>query len=144
MDFYSVPTVAKPTWPAFHFLSLDGILQTATNTFSELPTRVVKLSYAIEWMLMPTTYSEVRLIARMTALENLAYHNLDDNESKYVKRASFDRLAERIREIIREENLPPSERDAMTAQVGSLNRKSLDAKIKKLLERWNVPVEDLP
>lgn len=64
-----------------HFLDQQPFFEAAVKSFFEPPIRVKNLFFAIEWFSMNPSYSEVRLVNAMTALENLVDSNLADHDA---------------------------------------------------------------
>lgn len=156
--FYEGDTLTVTAWsqnrasssafPIFHFLDLDPIFQTAVRSFFDPPIAVNRLSFAIEWFAMNASYNEIRLVAAMTALENLIDSNVTDAEGLILPKKAFDKTRKVLLSVIRtcvakwstgsEEAL-----SEVNETLAALNRRSMLRKLKLLAQRWNVPLDGI-
>lgn len=132
----------KPFRPAFHFLHLPEISSAAVSSFWGLETRKRKIAEAIEWMLMPVTYKEMRLLAGMIALENFATLHVE-NASRNLSSQATD-LQAALRRKINESKLDQHEKNLFSRTVGQLNNLPLKDKIDSIIGEWSVPIGDFP
>jgi hypothetical protein len=132
-----------------HFLAQQEIFDAAIRSFFNPPVVVKNLFFAIEWFGMDAGYTEVRLVAAMTALENLIDANAIDAESLIQPRKEFDKTRGVLRAVIRK-CLQKRSVDAadevlkeLNEKLADLNRRPLLAKLDLLSKRWGVPLDDI-
>jgi hypothetical protein len=145
---WSQGRAASSAFPIFHFLDLDPIFKTAVRSFFDPPIAVNRLSFAIEWFAMDAIYNEIRLVAAMTALENLIDSNVTESEGLILPKKAFDRTRKVLLNIVRacvakwatgnEEVL-----SEINETLAGLNRRSMLRKLKLLAQRWNVPLHGI-
>lgn len=130
----------------FSRLSLGAIFNTAVASYFSNNIAVKKISFAIEWLTMGSSHTEVRLINAMTALEYLTDANLPKKDSLFLPKKRFSTLAKIMRD-----SLPPPEDEfeehfhqAVRNKLQEVNRVALREKIERLARRWNVNISDLP
>jgi hypothetical protein len=137
------------TFRIVHFLAQEAIFEAAIKSFFDPPVAVKNLFFAIEWFGMDAGYTEVRLVAAMTALENLIDANAQDNEALIQPRRDFDKSRRALRKVIRAclEKWPPGDGDGilkeLNEKLADLNRRPLLAKLDLLAKRWGVPLGDI-
>jgi hypothetical protein len=145
---WSQTRASSSAFPIFHFLDLDPIFRTAVRSFFEPPIAVNRLFSAIEWFAMDAEYNEVRLVAAMTALENLIDSNVTEVEGLILPRRAFEKTRKVLLNVIRacitkwatggEEAL-----SELHETLAGLNRRSMLRKLKLLAQRWNVPLNGI-
>jgi hypothetical protein len=132
-----------------HFLAQEAIFEAAVKSFFDPPIVVKNIFFAIEWFGMDAEYSEVRLVAAMTALENLIDANSLDEETLIQPPRDFDKTRRALRKVIRAclEKWSPNDRERLLAELndklGDVNRRPFLAKLDRLAKRWGVPLEDI-
>ena len=132
-----------------HFLAQEAIFEAAIKSFFDPPVVVKNLFFAIEWFGMDAEYSEVRLVAAMTALENLIDANSLDEEALIQPRRDFEKTRRTLRKVIRAclKQWPPSDGEGLLEELNEkladVNRRPLLAKLDLLAKRWGVPLEDI-
>jgi hypothetical protein len=157
-EFFDGDTLAVTAWsqtksstsafPIFHFLDHDPIFKAAIKSFFDPPFPVNRLFFAIEWFAMDASYNEVRLVAAMTALENLIDSNVKEAEELILPKREFEKIRRILLKIIRAcvAKWASGGEDAMTElneKLVELNRRSLLRKLKLLADRWNVPLDGI-
>ena len=145
---WSRSRVASSAFPIFHFLDLDPIFKTAVRSFFAPPIAVNRLSFAIEWFAMDACYNEIRLVAAMTALENLIDSNVTEAESLILPRRTFDKTRKVLLNVIRAcvAKWSSGSEEAVSEvneTLAALNRRSMLRKLKLLAQRWNVPLDGI-
>lgn len=135
-------------YPIFHFLDHEPIFQAAVHSFFEPPVAAKHLFFAIEWFAMDAGYNEVRLVAAMTALENLINSNLDEADKLILPKRAFEKMRRVLRNVIRTCIAKwPADSDEVTGELNEkltdLNRRSFLRKLKRLARRWNVPLDGI-
>lgn len=139
---------ADSTFRIVHFLAQEAIFEAAIKSFFDPPVVVKDLFFAIEWFGMDAGYTEVRLVAAMTALENMIDANAQDEEAIIQPRKDFDKTRRALRTVIRAclEKWSPSDGEGLLKELNEkladLNRRPLLAKLDLLADRWGVPLED--
>lgn len=134
--------------PVIHFLDHEAIFQTAVRSFFDPPVVAKHLFFAIEWLAMHATYSEVRLVAAMTALENLIDSNLDEVDELILTKQEFEKTRRVLRKVIRQcvKKWPDGgdeDTRELNEKLADLNRRSFLRKLKLLATRWGVPLDDI-
>ena len=131
-----------------HFLAQQEIFEAAIRSFFDPPVVVKNLFFAIEWFGMDAEYSEVRLVAAMTALENLINANAHDEEEFFQPRKRYDKTRRILKAVIRAclEKWPASGDSLLNeldGKLADLNRRPLLAKLRLIAKRWGVPLGDI-
>lgn len=132
--------------PSMNRMERQPIFEVAVRSYSTPAIEVENLSMVMEWLSMPTTYNETRLINVMTALENLVDSNIGDDDQLLEKT-----LAKKLRkavsavfdEFIHEQQLAdafPDLKTELQEKLSDLNRRSLKRKIDILAKRWSIPM----
>jgi hypothetical protein len=139
----------RSTFRIVHFLAQEAIFDAAVRSFFNPPVAVKHLFFAIEWFSMDAGYTEVRLVAAMTALENLIDANAQDEEAFIQPSKLFEKTRGALRKVIRTclEKWSPNDSDRLLKELNEkltdLNRRPLLAKLALLAKRWGVPLEDI-
>jgi len=135
-----------------HFLDQQPFFEAAVKSFFEPPIRVKNLFFAIEWFSMDPSYSEVRLVNAMTALENLVDSNLADSDALIRPKGEFNKTRRVLRQVIKQCIEKWSDEDSkkvgeavkdFNEKLTDLNRRSIFEKIKRLAELWSVPLKGI-
>jgi hypothetical protein len=146
---WSQTTQEGSTFRIVHSIAQEAIFNAAITSFFDPPVVIKHLFFAIEWFGMDAGYTEVRLVAAMTALENLIDANAQDEEALIQPRKEFDKTRRALRKVIRAclEKWSPSDGDAvlkeLNEKLADVNRRPLLAKLDLLAKRWGVPLEDI-
>lgn len=156
--FYDGDTLIVTAWsqsrasfsafPIFHFIDLDPIFRAAVQSFFNPPIAINRLSFAIEWFAMEASYNEIRLVAAMTALENLIDSNVTEAEGLILPKKAFEKTRKVLLNVIRAcvAKWTSGSEEAMSEVNGTLaglNRRSMLRKLKLLAQRWNVPLDGI-
>ncbi|MCW2247864.1 hypothetical protein M2352_003498 [Azospirillum fermentarium] len=147
---YSQVEQRKDAFPVFHFLNHGPILEVAINSHFHPPIEAKSLFFIIEWLSMNATYNEFRLVAGMTALENLIDSNATEDEAFFFPEADFEKIKKALRRAVREtttERLPSYSMDDfnkhLPGKINELNRRPLREKIFLLADRWGVVLDGI-
>ncbi len=140
----------------FHPMVLQPVFDAALSSHFDPPFPASGLNYAIEWLTMYATYSEMRLTNAITALEHLANANMSEGDRHYLDPKSFDAFSKRLRDFAttdlpiltedRDEAFTKAAmemRTEMKSKLQDLNRRPLLDRILMLARRWNVPLDGL-
>lgn len=101
---------------------------------------------------MDPSYSEVRLVNAMTALENLVDSHLADSDALIRPKGEFNKTRRLLRQVIKQCVEKWSDDDlknvgeavtALNEKLADLNRRSIFEKIKRLAELWSVPLDGI-
>ena len=124
--------------PLLH-LNLEPIVKTGAASLEYVDDYRDTFETAIGWLLVPTTYDEVRFLTGMTALETLASRSLEKPQRLILRSAASKRFAKRVRAVVDEQKeFDDSVKDAIKRKIPELNRRSFTDKLDALLERWHV------
>ena len=124
--------------PLLH-LNLEPIVKTAAASLEYVEAYREAFETAIGWLLVPTTFDEIRFLTGMTALESLASRSLEKSQILILGSAASNRFAKRVRVLVDErEEFDDSVKDAIKRKIPELNRYSFTDKLGVLLERWHV------
>ena len=124
--------------PLLH-LNLEPIVKTAAASLEYVEPYRETFETAIGWLLVPTTYDEVRFLTGMTALESLASRSLEKPQISILGSAASKRFAKRVRALVDErDEFDDSVKDAIKRKIPELNRHSFTDKLGALLDRWHV------
>lgn len=141
-----------------HPMARQAFFESAVKAFFNPPLPIQNAGYALEWFAMSATYTEVRLLNAMTALENMADANLGAAHTTFLPTKRFQKIAKAMREAARDyvatHPSPPdaasaltqaeqSMIDALPAKMLDLNRRPLNEKLLILAAQWGVPLADV-
>lgn len=137
--------------PPFQPNALKAFFAAAVKAHDHSPGDFRKLHFAITWLVMHAPYTEGRLIAAMTALENLISIHLAGKDLLIQSESQAKKLRRAVREaaqIYAEANIEDTgDRrrllDELEKKMPDLNRRTLRQKIDILAERWAVSLADL-
>ncbi len=153
------PTSGGPALEApFSHLHMEPVIELASTRFATGLSEPRNLSVAMEWLVIPSVYAEVRFMNAAAAFENLLAGNgvdgslLPRSVFKSMVRKPIEKLlqSDAVRETILESSLGVASDDltsiitAMTRQLGELNRKPFQDRLNSFLARYDVPLADLP
>ena len=139
VTFYETGFGHLSEMPPVPHLNLEPILTTAVTQVEIVETYRDAFETAIGWLLVPTTYDEVRFLTGMTALESLAARFLKKPDSSILGNSAFKRFAKQARAFVDEQDyLNDAVRENIKGKIPELNRRSFSFKIDALLERWNI------
>ncbi len=125
--------------PPLPHLNLGPIVTTAVAHVDIVEAYRETFETAIGWLLVPTTYDEVRFLTGMTALESLASRFLEKSESSILGSSAFKRFAKQARAFVDEQDyLSDTIRETIKGKIPELNRRSFSFKINALFERWEI------
>jgi hypothetical protein len=143
---------APSSMDVIHFLDQQPFFEATVKSFFEPPVQVKNLFFAIEWFSMDSSYSEVRLVNAMTALENLVDSNLADSDALIRPKGEFNKTRRALRQVIKQCIEKWSDEDSkkvgeavkdLNEKLADLNRRSIFEKIKRLAELWSVPLDGI-
>ncbi len=135
-----------------HFPDQQPFFEAAVKSFFEPPIQVKNLFFAFEWFSIGSSYSEVRLVNAMTAIENLVDSNLADSDTFIRPKSEFNTTRRVLRQVIKQCIEKWSDDDlknvgeavtALNEKLSDLNRRSIFEKIKRLAELWSVPLDGI-
>jgi len=125
--------------PPLPHLNLGPIVTTAVAHVDIVEAYRETFETAIGWLLVPTTYDEVRFLTGMTALESLASRFLEKSESSILGSSAFKRFTKQARAFVNEQDyLNDTVRENIKGKIPELNRRSFSFKINALFERWKI------
>ena len=134
-----------PLMPPLPHLNLRPIVETAVNNIAAIDDYQDIFEVAVGWLLVPTTFDEVRFLAGMTALESLASRLLKkDLQTGILDKPKSKKFVNRVRALVDEQKFDDSiELDAIIKKaikekIPELNRRSFIQKIGALLEQQQV------
>lgn len=155
-DAFSQTKSRRSNAHLFHPMVLQPAFDAALASHFNPPVAASGLDYAVEWLTMHTTYSEMRLTNAITALEHLVNANMSEDDQFYLDPKSFDAFSKRLRdfatvdlEALTEDRDEAFATAAMTMRAGmkskllDLNRPPLLERVLTLAQRWNVPLDGL-
>jgi hypothetical protein len=145
-EIWSESTGGMTGHPVVHYLDQDAMFKAAIASYFDAPIKAKNLFFAMEWFAMPASYTEMRLVHAMTALENLVDYNLADEEKFYLPDARFNKLSKAMRAGLAGKIQADGEaafRQALSAKMMDLNRKPIFEKTQILINRWGVPMAGL-
>jgi len=128
----------KPFLSPFHPQNLRPIFDCACDGFAALAGAMKSLDPAIQWLLAPASYDEIRLITAMTALENIVEAAYPEKKTRIVPRGTFNKFAKAVRTLIREHGLP----QALQAKLPELNRPPLIDKLIRYVNEQEIVIAD--
>ncbi|MDP3877535.1 MAG: hypothetical protein Q8Q50_11190 [Methylobacter sp.] len=138
--------------PVFSSGDQQSIFEAAVASFISPPSEVKNLFIALEWYVMDSTCSEVRLVNAMTVLENLISSNLDENDTLIRPSKEFENHRRTLRRVLKqcidkwsidETKKPEDILSDINERLADLNRRSLKQKLDILVERWSVPLDGI-
>ena len=138
VTFHETGEGYAPMMPPIPHLNLGPIVEAAVNNITAVDAHRDAFELAVGWLLVPTTYEEVRFLAGMTALESLASELLEKQQTRLVGRSEFRQFAKRVRALVDKQNFADSTKDAIKEKLSDLNRRSFVQKIEALLEQQQV------
>ena len=139
VTFYEVGGGYLSQMPPQPHLNLGPIFSTAAQHVDIVEEYRDAFETVIGWLLVPTTYDEVRFLTLMTALESFASRSLARSETNILGSSPFDRFARKVRSFIDEQDqLDECVREAIKEKVPELNRRTFNYKITALFRQWNI------
>ena len=130
-------------WPPFSHLNLQPLLTAAARTYTAKLGSDTGIGVAIQWLVAHSTYSPVRFVQLMIAVEHMI-HAAGLRLSLFPKPV-FKELSNRVLEVIDEfkqtgQGAPyGAECDALSQNVSHLNQFAFKKKIRRLLDVYRVP-----
>jgi len=131
---------ASPFRQPFHYLTFQEIFDCACESYFSNHEAALELDATIRWMTAQIAYDENRLLNAMSAIECILDRSEIDGLNTYFGAAKFNKLAKKVRKILRELNVP----DEMLQKVAELNRKSLSERVLALVDAEDIPAHDFP
>lgn len=138
------------SYPVISKISRSAIFKTAVTSFFNSPKEIKNIYLAIDWFITNPEYSEGRLIAAMTVLENLLASNLDENDKEIISSTEFEKYRKTLRQQVIKKCVEKWSNDKqediiskMNEGLLDLNRRSLRQKIDILAKRWSVKIDDI-
>ena len=125
--------------PPFHFLNLEPIFACACSADAAGREQFKRLDAALQWLLSPAHYDEIRLLTAMTALENVVEETYPSDAHPIIPKPEFKRFEKQVKALIRDAKLPT----ALEAKVQELNRLSFAEKLARYLDAHDVVVADI-
>ena len=138
VTFHETSGGYAPLMPLLPHLNLRPIVEAAVNNIAAVDTRRDTFEMAVGWLLVPTTFEEVRFLAGMTALESLASRLLEKSQTCILGSSASNKLAKRVRALVNEQDFDDSTKAAIKDKIPELNRRSFVQKIRALLEQQKV------
>lgn len=138
VTFHETGEGYAPMMPPIPHLNLGPIAEAAVNNITAADAHRDAFELAVGWLLVPTTYEEVRFLAGMTALESLASGLLEKSKTSILGSSASDKFAKRVRALVNEQDFDDSTKKAIKDKIPELNRRSFVQKIEALLEQQQV------
>ena len=138
VTFHETGEGYAPMMPPIPHLNLGPIVEAAVNNITAVDAHRDAFELAVGWLLVPTTYEEVRFLAGMTALESLASRLLEKQQTRIVDESEFGKLAKRVEALVDDQNFADSIKKTIKNKLWDLNRRSFALKIGALLEQQQV------
>lgn len=133
------PEVSRDAAPSVERLDRGAIFDRACRSFSTTFDQIHRLGPAIQWVLLPSHTSELKLIAAMTALEYLL--TIDDTViSENVNSKSFKKISKALRGELRRQNAP----EEMFLRIPELNKVPLKTKLDRLINNRRISLTNIP
>jgi hypothetical protein len=142
----------------FSHLNMEPLIDLAISRFETGLDQPRNLSVAMEWLAISSTYSEVKLLNAAVAFESLLAGNAEDGamlpadevqsvirdpiETILSERSTVNSLRRQVPVLSEEEAIATL--DAIKAKLGELNRRPFRNRLNAFLERFDVPLSDLP
>lgn len=120
------------------------MLECAISIYSEKQKECTELRSVISRVLMPTTYVEVRLINVCAAIEYLTERYLSEDEKRRLDADRFANIRDTLSAILNTSTLVKKDRDFVTTTVERSNWVQLEVKIKRLLTKLGISLEEIP
>jgi len=151
--------------PPFSHLHMEPLIDLAISRFDKGLDQPRNLSVAMEWLAISSTFSEVKFLNAVSAVESLLAGNnkedsmLPSNEFQSFIREPIETLLSKSKDSIIKalkkdnvSNLSTEEADKkaddildkIQKKLGQLNHPSLLDRINALLKHFGVPLDDLP
>ena len=125
--------------PPLSHLDLRPIVEAAVNNIKAVDAHRDTFEIAVGWLLVPTTFDEVRFLAGMTALEGLASRLLEKKKMSILGSSASRKFAKRVRALVDEQrDFDDSTKDAIKEKIPELNRRSFVQRIRCLLKQQEV------
>ena len=124
--------------PPLPHLNLRPIVEAAVNNIKAVDAHRDTFEIAVGWLLVPTTFDEVRFLAGMTALESLVSRLLEKSQMSILGNSAFRKFAKRVRSLVDEQDFDDPTKDAIKGKISELNRRPFVDRIKALLEHRKV------
>ena len=124
--------------PPLPHLDLGPVVEAAVKNIKAVDDYRDAFEIAVGWLLVPTTFEEVRFLAGMTALESLTSRLLEKSQTLILGSSESKKFAKRVRALVDEQDFDDSTKAAIKEKVSELNRRSFVQKIGVLLERRQV------
>lgn len=153
---YSQTKSRRSNQHVHHPMQMQEVFDAALASHFHPPIAAKNLGYAIEWLTMQATYTEMRLTNVMTALENLADSNLPEADKLFLPPKEFEAFSKRVRDFAGADLQGRTEgsdeartaaaremRLGMKAKLQDLNRRPLFDRVMILAKRWGVPLDGI-
>ena len=138
MTFHETGGGYAPLMPPLPHLNLRPIVETAVKNIKAVDAQRDAFEMAVGWLLVPTTFDEVRFLAGMTALESLASRLLKNPQKRILGSSASEKFAQRVRALVDKQDFDDSTKAAIKDKIPELNRRSFIKKIRALLEQQQV------
>ena len=138
VTFHETGRGYAPLMPPLPRLKLGPIVEAAVKNIKAVDTQRDAFEMAVGWLLVPTTFEEVRFLAGMTALESLASQLLKNPQKRILGSSASEKFAQRVRALVDEQDFDDSTKAAIKEKIPELNRRSFVQKIGALLEQKKV------
>ena len=89
--------------PPISHLHLQPIVTTALANLNHVDDHRDAFETAVGWLLVPTTFDEVRFLTGMTALESLAARSLENSKRDILSNSAFKKFGKRVRALVDEQ-----------------------------------------
>lgn len=120
--------------------SLQAYMDAIAQSVKINPSILDELRFALEWMNVPASHSEVRLFASATALENLIAKGLNKEERTLLPADIFVPLKSEVQKTIAN----AVEDDAARNRLVIQNEVGFRNKIERLMKKWGATSDYLP
>ena len=125
--------------PLLPHQNLGPIVEAAVSNIEAVDKHRDAFELAVGWLLVPTTFEEVRFLVGMTALESLAWQLLKKSQMRILGSSKSDKFAKRVRALIEEQkDFDDSTKEAIKDKIPELNRRSFIQNIRSLLKQQQV------
>jgi len=133
----------KPELPVQYHLDQGPFIKALAERYESAGALPEMLWTALGWMQTGTTFSEVRFLTAMTALEAIVQSELSERRGTSIPKTEFMPLREKINALIaKDKRLSKEVQEIFSRKVAQLNQKTFSEKIHALFDHYAIPKRD--
>lgn len=144
LDVRGLSESPPPIFPPFYYMHLQPIFERAVSSYFDRRSECKDLRIVFEWLLMAANYTDARLLALAISFEHLANKMLIEEERRVIDQKKFENIRDDLYSILSASTMHLDDQKMVKSAFAKSNQLSFREKLGKLINKYQIPMQDLP